>query len=264
MVKELFDLLDREGLARPDNLEEQMARYSLTEIADLDQHLADIVKAHDAVGSSEVTGFDFWPNGDLAGLRGCQASDCRLRRVDHLVRFAVMWADSLYIPSYFGVTPRGRIEELWREWLYGSVSALLVSRPAIEAGIIQIVPHKPIRCPIHDPDADPEIKGVAETLAHAEELMQKEYRDAIEVTFETGPGRKYGLWISGPEDLFPHGGVGRTTDPNHCGPPAWLPEGVKKRASAGKVVHYHVPKSRIPRSGILPSVIHPTRGGCVQ
>ena len=259
MTTELFQLLDEKGLSAPETLAAQIEKLSLTKIVEIDQILAEkITPPKLTIASDDISNFKFWPNSELAAKDGCWHEECRTGRLVRLARFATMWADSVYIPTYFGITSPDKIEDRWREWFYGSVRALLATRPVIEAGLITIVAPKPIECPLHHPEVDPELARQAKLLVKAETAVLREYDKLVNVTVETCCGRHCTVMIDAPEELMPGGGGGYTTDLDHCGPPDWLPKTIKKRIAAGEILTYQVPKTHAARSEIIRhSVIHP-------
>ncbi|GAF77403.1 unnamed protein product, partial [marine sediment metagenome] len=261
MTEELFDLLRRKGLKDTESVESVIgARYTLSQLIELDRELAHVIeKASGAPTATprEVTGFDFWPNSDLAGsFGGCREPDCREERVETLSRFASMWADSLYIPSYFGVLPEGADEDYWRNWLLGSVRALLCAEPCIDAGVIRLAPRHFDVCPFCHPEANVQTSQLVPLLVQAERSMRESYRDRLKVSFQAIHGAAYILAVTGPEDLLPHGGWGIVTDASLAKPPEWLPKTVRKKAQAGEHLTYDVPRDRARKSGLVERVFH--------
>ncbi|MDH4202792.1 MAG: hypothetical protein OEV87_07845 [Phycisphaerae bacterium] len=45
--------------------------------------------------------FSFSTSLELSGIGGCQGYECRLKRLDRLSRFSLMYSNKVYIPSYF-------------------------------------------------------------------------------------------------------------------------------------------------------------------
>lgn len=262
MTEELFDLLRRKGITHPESAQSVLERYRLPQLVDLDRELAETAEAaaeeaRETENQDDVTGFDFWPNSDLtAALGGCQEPPCRSQRLERLARFATMWADSIYIPSYFGLVSEEASEPTWRQWLLGSISGLLRVEPGLRAGILRLAPRQFRLCPSCHPQVDAEMRQVTQVLARAERSMQSSYRDRIKVTFEARPGLGYIVAVSGPDDLLSHGWVGFVTDPSIHKPPEWLPRTIRKRAELGERVTYDVPPARLRQSGALKRVIH--------
>ena len=237
-----------------------MNRYTVGEIVELDRELAEIIDKSPEVPApkpQDIAGFDFWPNGELTAsatsFASCQHASCRANRVERLARFATMWADSVYLPQYFGIFAEDYDDASWRIIMLGNLRALLTAEPAIRAGILRVSPEGYHLCPSCGPKVSPDFDETSRLLAEAKRSLHDAYIGQVEAQFQA-TGRNYAVLFVGPEDLLP-GGPSRIGIRTPDEPLTWLPQKVREQAESGRDVSYDIPRKRLRESGAFARLI---------
>ena len=249
VTEEVFEILSREGLDTDDRVERAvMHDRRISDVMDLAGRLSE------AVGTAETpagaTGrFDFVPNTHIAGHRlWCDEWGCRLRRVDRLARFAVLWADTVLVPSYFDEYSEGvwEFDPALRYAVAGDLKALVAIRPLLQSGIVRLFRPRFHICPACRDKMGRGLKEGEPAVGGARDRVYAQYVQQVSVRLTaqaeaTEAFLPFDVHMAGPEELIPDGAiiVGKPE------PPAWLPPRILGRIRRGHSVQYRVPSQRI-------------------
>lgn len=145
-MEELYELLEKKGLIKNDQIESLiMSKLSLSEVSQLKESLHNIVRLHSSPQSLQnLSHYSFYPDSDLSAQHNfCPDWDCRLNRVDGLARFAVLYADSIYIQDYFSdykhIPADSLMEEQYRRTFVGDIKILLYIKQLVLDGVVQFL-----------------------------------------------------------------------------------------------------------------------------
>lgn len=161
------------------------------------------------------------------GLRGCHALDCRLKNVNHLARFALMYSDKIYIESYFTKyvdADLWDLEEL-KETFYNDIMLIIELNPLINHDFIDFYCPDTVTC--FTCQAKTYLgKSAGKKFLKSYRTIQKQYLENMSV----GAAIDYDeleFFINGPEPFFDH---------SYSSPQFDIPLALKKRPSILKKI----------------------------
>lgn len=217
---EVYNLLAKMGLDNESTIEKKIKHdMSLDEIFKLNEEINSKIEPV-KVRNEELPNYNFAINGELGGqdYGGCSGIDCRLERVNELNRFASLWADKVYIHSYFDkhkIMSEGeqaskdpRAEASFRESYAGHLKCFNKLKPLVEKGIVEVIGGHGV-CPTCYAEKTYEIDDIRDVLSkHVEELAGR-YRENIHgVLLRDKESEELGLYtvaLKVPEDIDRHG-----------------------------------------------------------
>lgn len=156
-----------------------------------------------------LTSFTFVASLSLAGTAGCIAPACRAGRAQVLSRYAALYADKVIAPMQL-LDPhrsgrRNPTEEFdFRRTIAGTVLSIHEMRPAIEAGMIDIVTPQLHFCQ----DCGDAALRKMHRIEKAADRLAKANLNRFSLTYE-GPAPRPFFTIRGPVEYCEHGGFGR-------------------------------------------------------
>ncbi|HEY8767632.1 MAG TPA: DUF6236 family protein [Dehalococcoidia bacterium] len=251
---EFFDVLQREDLADAESAKRRLGLSSRRELLRLDERLANAVRELDSEKSfSRPNSYDFWPSGELGcGNTGCKGPECRGKRSQAIARFALLWADTVTLPPQFGVFDHVPGDDSIRDWMFGSVLVVTQAEAAIRSKVVKLAAPGYLLCNECGLDFEA-TKGQAGTKVRAaSKALEALYGGQVQGQLVSLDGDLI-FMLSGPEDLMPHGGQGVSFGPGYDR--SWLPHTVLKKISNGETFQYDIPKTRLPRTGLLKHVL---------
>lgn len=267
-MEELYELLKKKKLPKNDQIESLiMRKYSLTEVSQLKESLHNIVKRHSSSQSLQnLSHYSFYPDSDLSAQHNyCPDWDCRLNRIDGLARFAVLYADSIYIQDYFSDyqhMPTGSFwEEQYRRTFVGDIKNLLYIKELVLEGVVQFLSGYAATgahiCPgcfrehVHDyqkirDEVVSNIKDVAAEYAPITEI-------SISLVKKDQKHCTYKAFINGSEDLMAHGKAEVYFDDSGLSQP--LREIISNIDESRLKNGYHLSREEVARCGLLGAYI---------
>lgn len=222
-MKKVFTFLRGKNLVRRNKPNiDVLKRLARTEIHDLAQELVEISTRTDIERESTV--FAHSASLSLGGGREeCRELSCRLRRLESLARFVLLYSDRAYINNFFSDYhhfrnwPQDRLQATFHEDLL----ILLEMKSLLESGFIQLFAPSADVCPhclsYYKNKYLPEEKRRASRLFLK---LKKDYLEGSSVILERD-AQGYAFYVSGPPLLYEHGG--------HCWTANRLPSAVKCR-----------------------------------
>ncbi len=189
---EIYDLLQKSGLINDSKIEKKiMHDWSINNILDFNEQINSLIKPIDKIMSDDLPTYQFIANSELSGQEygGCMGTDCRVERVAELTRFATLWADKVYVPSYFDehkIISQASIDSEshsnvfgFRYSYLGHIKCLLMLKPLIETGIIEIVRGEGKFCPICMAEKINECDEIRNLVIKYVEVLANEYRKMV-------------------------------------------------------------------------------------
>jgi hypothetical protein len=138
-----FDLLNQKGLVKRGKINRE-ATDKLSRL-DLMKYAAEITTRISTKKIEKELGHSHFATSNLAGGRtDCFVLDCRMKRIDQLARFAILYSDRVYIGNYFSayLTDNSIDLEGLRTSFFNDLMILLYIKPLIENGNIVIAPNE--------------------------------------------------------------------------------------------------------------------------
>lgn len=188
----MYDLLRKKGLINDSVIDKKiMDDWSINNILDFNEQINSLIKPINKISSKELPTYKFTANAELSGQAygGCIGPNCRIKSIEELSRFAALWADKVYVHSYFdeheimsrtSLLTESRIKNFDFRYIYsGSLKCLLRLKKLVESGIVEIVRGEAQLCPrcmAEGISKNEEIQHLV--IKYAEELA-KEYRKMI-------------------------------------------------------------------------------------
>jgi hypothetical protein len=206
----MFDILESNGLikgARPNK--KKLLSLKSKEIFDLARELSkptQIIPQSTSVDTRLSHSASF----SLAGAaEECSVMNCRLEKLDSLLRFAALYSDTVYIQNYFSDYQHTEDydEILLRDNFIGNILCLLKAKPLIDKGLVKIYAFEGHMC------ADCIGDKIVKNEKHSGKKIQAAYKETIkEITSTLSmqafcDGEYFTLNISAPDDVIEHGGV---------------------------------------------------------
>lgn len=141
-----FEFFDKKGLVTQEKIDSLiMRKWSNRQVLDFNERFYEALPATTPV-ENNIDKFRFVANANLsAQLQGnCIEWHCRLRSIDKLSRFAVLYSDGVYIQDYYmpDLAEQFKEDELETRLRYaGNLKVLLYLRPLLESGIVVLIDH---------------------------------------------------------------------------------------------------------------------------
>lgn len=243
-TRELFSYLRKRDISQA-KLASEIAAWDSTRLLDFVQEC--LARIH-YVPKSSTSIFDFVANSSLGGgSHPCAHPQCRLRNVDDLARFAILYADHVYIPNPFEKYVRlDSMDDIHRLQLIGDIAILLYLKPLFDTGLVSM--RKNIFCLCNSCLAKlEEIEDeVRRRLNRAARRLEREYTREITVRLTDWDGKPR-IDITGPENLLKHGDLHLQSDV--------LPLTLKRHFESGK--EYQFTKRDMRETGLLSVLIDP-------
>ncbi len=216
---EVYDLLAEKGLDNESSIEKTiMYDMSLDEILKLNEEISLKLETVDA-SNEALPNYNFTVNGELGGqdYGGCHGTNCRLDRIDELSRFASLWADKVYIHSYFDehkivsqatqASEYSSTEHDFREHYVGHLKCFNRLKSLVEKGIIVLIAEREV-CPICYAGKVYKIDGLGSMLDKQVEELADRYREDIHAVLLSNMGQdefgSYHVYLEVPEDIDHH------------------------------------------------------------
>jgi len=157
---EVYELLRKKGLINDSAIDTKiMHDWSINNILDFNGEINSLIKPINRISSKQLPTYKFTANAELSGQAygGCIGPNCRIKRVEELNRFAALWADKVYVHSYFdeheimartSLLAESRIEDFDFRYIYsGNLKCLIRLKRLVETGIVEIVRGEAQLCP---------------------------------------------------------------------------------------------------------------------
>ncbi len=216
---EVYDLLAEKRLDNESSIEKAiMDDMSLGEILELNEEIN--LRLEKVYASNEaLPNYNFTVNGELGGqdYGGCQGTNCRLDRVDDLNRFASLWADKIYLHSYFDehkilqqatvASEHSSREYAFKEHYVGHLKCFNRLKPLVEKGIIVLIAQREV-CPICYAEQIYKIDDLHSILDKQVEELADIYREDIHAVLLSDIDRdeldEYYVRLDVPEEIDHH------------------------------------------------------------
>ncbi len=198
---DFYKFLRKQGL-NPRNLEKKINSWKNSEILDFAKE-AHIRLLHTPAPQNSV--FTFSANSTLSGNpTTCYHSRCRLQNLDSLARFAVLYADKVYINNPFErYANLHEVNDFTRPILAGDIAGMLHLKPLVTNGIISIQNNYIHLCQ----DCLEQIEAIEEELEkqtkNIRKVLNKEFHKKITATLRSMDDEIF-ISMEGPEDLIDH------------------------------------------------------------
>ena len=200
-VLELIHTRGLDGDRRNENLESLNKTQIIDFLSDLEESSRDYHLNSPDTGNSTI--FNFAAPADLGGGRTpCAEIGCRLKKIDQLARFAILYADSIRVINPVMVGAGGESFDVGqlRTMLSDDLAVLMSMAPLIEDGLIRILPSSVSLCPSCFPDTH----ELRKRIKVASRTVIKKYLSSIKITRDDD-GENTLYEFVGPEEIFEHG-----------------------------------------------------------
>jgi hypothetical protein len=217
----LFEAINKLKLTNPSSIDEAIYhRLSLSDLIDLSLVLGLSIESESSPPNAlGLQDYHFLANSKMSGLYegGCPYSECRVRRVDHLSRFAALYSDSVYIQNYFDWLNHLHIpEDPYQEYhlrdsISGSIKIINAIKPLIQNGIIRFLPTGITLCKTCYAHLTEQQKGLNAELDKQVRQLERLYSDTTSANLKVLPtpsfidGHTYEFHVTCDEDLYDHG-----------------------------------------------------------
>jgi hypothetical protein len=189
----VFEYLARRDIT-PKNVAARVFRWHPRTVIKL---ISDVEELVHKSWSATRSPFSFVANSQLSGgIHPCGAAECRLKRVDRLGRFAVLYADQVTIQNPVAQVATISDWDWARGTLVGSLYVLWYLKPLIDAGLVVVTNPATAFCEEHLPTI---VKSG--TLKKIEGELRRQYGEQLTVHAEQ-PRGSYSA--TGPESLLEH------------------------------------------------------------
>jgi hypothetical protein len=232
---EIYDLLEKRELVNDSIIEKKIRHdWSIKDILDFNEQINPLIKPIDEIMGDELPNYKFVANAELSGqdYGGCRGLACRIERVDELTRFATLWAEKIYIPSYFdehrimseaSAASESRNNEFeFKNDYSGHIKCLLRLKPLLENGIVEIIRGEAQVCPTCMAEKINQCEEIKNSLLKHVEVLADEYRKMVSAKLIKDERReKLGIYcveMKVPEEISHHKSMIRTLYKL----PAWL------------------------------------------
>ncbi len=213
----VLELLEERGLVFPDLLRHELLHSrSLGEVERTAEDLRRIVLSLSAKPTNTPDGFDpfsFLASATLRGDIGC--SECRWEKLEDLARYSVLYATQIAVPINFNIACPAGSGEHFRSTVADRIAEILIFRPAIDAGIVALLPGGFDWCEKHLTERFPDyerFRGIKEQLCD-------ESRPKFSMRVSNGGAGHLTTELEGPTEFLEHGFLAT----HHNSTPKWLP-----------------------------------------
>ena len=207
-MNEIIEFLRKNDLIKRRNPNiEKIESLSLSKFIDLNRELEAFISSQHKPVKNPFFSFAADPNLGGSDIE-CRAISCRLKRIDNLARYALLYSEEVYIESYFDkFTYAGRnsnYDEMKKDF-YNDLLVLNHIRPLLESGIIKIYsPTKRICFSCQAKEILGEKTGKLFDKASTELLMEIKHNTSVVLE---SFNKKYAFKIIGADKYFDHGAV---------------------------------------------------------
>jgi hypothetical protein len=213
----VIEVLEERGLVFPDRLHDDIVHARpFGEVKKIAENLESAISArrqdpkHQALCGDP---FSFFASATLRGDIGC--SECRWSKLDNLARYALLYSSHVAVPIKVQSECEAGRESHMRRAIANRIEEILIFRPAIEAGIISLVPSDFEWCEKHLPMHLPEYEAVRVV----KQQLYEENLPKFSVLILPRADDSICIEITGPDDFLEHGFLGT----RYSTPPSWLP-----------------------------------------
>jgi hypothetical protein len=198
-ISHYFDFLESRGLGLTSAVK-TVSRWTPKQYGDFVLHSEEAFPYFDR-SKWEPTPFDLVSSASLGGgIWPCSSTECRLRRVDELVRFAALYGEKVIVPSPIPFGFPDRFDNMQRVRILDNILILNYYKPLLKAGIVGITPRYYSFCANHLR----EFKILEQRLVKAAKEIVKPRLDSVEVFFKRISKYQTKIGFKGPEKFFDH------------------------------------------------------------
>ena len=265
-MEKVFELLEKNKLVDDEHIESTiMDGWGTTHILDFKDSLVELAEATAPPKKEpDLSAYAFVANSDMSSQHTtCPAWSCRLRRIDELARFSVLYSDHVYIQNYFEDywhPPTNRYEEYnLRRNFAGDLKIMIRLRPLMTAGIVQLVhPAEPglHMCHRCAEKLIPTFKEVNSALEKQVHTLSKKYLVETSGVLYLDPHFAevplYNIELKGSEELWETGQLVLITE--HLAPPLLAKARNVPRHVLAKGIQ--LSKDQIRKAGIVHDSLH--------
>jgi len=221
---ELFDILEKHGFVTLDD-QDKIADLPEKNVEKLYIDVYSSVfgvqttRAYDWQSPHLPDTFSFHASASIRGASGCGASECRIKKLDFLSRYAALYATELTFPLSMVAPERAEDIAQMRRLLERDLPALLYLRPLITGGIVFPVMMRTQHC-IHHAKWTRNMSSLVHDFSQAAaKALRSEFRITYQIP-EKSPSGRPTLYFEGPDGYIEHGELVALC--NHK--PKWLPK----------------------------------------
>ncbi|MBA7687677.1 hypothetical protein ES703_96141 [subsurface metagenome] len=209
IMRAFFEHLKKKNILSRSGVDKRsIEKLSKMKIIDLSEQLLDICSSVEE--KRQPTTFKHFSSLSLGGgIEECASLECRLKKIDQLARFAVLYSNKVYIRNFLGdyehLKNEPKIELLER--LFNDLCIIWYIRPLIEKGHISLLSPIKHMCPycfVEHYRLEPTLGG---RLIRVQRKLAQQYLANTSLNI-VKLGDKYGIEARGPETLYEHGFAG--------------------------------------------------------
>jgi len=213
----IIQILEESGLVFPDRLHDDILHSrTLGEVRAVAETLESVIASqgqnpqdHRAAGDP----FSFLASATLRGDLGCR--ECRWTKLEGLVRYALLYSNHIAIPIGVKAYCDAGHESHVRSAIADRIQEILIFRPAIEAGVVSLVPGDFDWCEKHLPVHFP----AYEAVRSVKEQLYEDNLPKFSVRVPPRTCEHVNVELRGPAEFLEHGFLGT----HYLKPPSWLP-----------------------------------------
>lgn len=216
-MEKVFELLEKNNLIDDEHIESIiMSQWSATHVFDFKDSLVELVEAS-ALPRKELdlSDYAFIANSNMSAQHGgcCMGWECRLRRIDDLARFSVLYSDCVYVPNYFAdyehLPTKGYDKFHFRYYFAGDLKIMLRLKLLLMAGIVQFIYPGFHMCSSCFQKLTPTFKQLDSNLEKHVGALARSYVKQTSATLRSRlpRGHVYDIEIQCPEEIWEHGKV---------------------------------------------------------
>lgn len=213
----VIEVLEERGLVFPDRLHDDiMHSRPFGEVKRIAESLESAIAARRQNPKTQALRgdpFSFFASATLRGDIGC--SECRWSKLDNLVRYALLYSTHIAVPIKVQADCEAGHQSHMRSAIANRIKEILIFRPAIEAGVISLVPGDFEWCEKHLPMHLPEYEAVRVVK---QQLYEENLRK-FSVLILPKSDDYVCIELRGPDDFLEHGFLAT----RYLAPPTWLP-----------------------------------------
>jgi len=218
---EVYDLLQKNGLINDSIIEKRiMHDWSINNILDFNEKINLSIKPVHKIMGDDLPTYQFIASAEISGQEygGCMGTGCRVENIDKLTRFATLWADKVYIHSYFDehkimlqasvVSESYSNDFNFRYHYLGHIKCLLRLKPLVENRIVEIVRGEAALCPTCMAEKINECNEIRNLVVKYVEVLTNEYRKMVSAKLIRDVSlEKFGIYsieVKVPEEINHH------------------------------------------------------------
>jgi hypothetical protein len=208
----VLEVLENRGLVSADAVERLFNDWPFEDVESVQEELyAALDKDSGAAKRFPRIGdpFNFVASASMRGDFGCDAWDCRLRKISLLAQYAALYADKIVVPLALGIFYGRECEYDTRYLLSGTVLCVQHLRPLVEAGVVDFARQELSYCDEHLHLALPEHLGIEK--AARELYLENKGRFTVSADPpEDAEDEWPSFSIKGPHEFLEHGRILKT------------------------------------------------------